>query len=567
MRPALFMAIALLLVSHSAVSASLSITSQPEQPYSTSTQPYSLTSILSLTNLSCEEGSQYRLRANIPVWYSQLSLSDINAHTKQDENTFVAVKCAIDNRLVSCYAYEDGTPLLGLNNIYVSFSLETGTGGNPIREEQWSADIECEFGLEKNIETLAATLSFASPSIEFSIPGGGQASGTMEIEVNELEGIPHYIRFAFEHPETTIPEQADSIRHNGWKASLDLEALPEGPLTIYAYPCDNKMNCGLPIEKGVEVVHVEEPPETEPEEPTEPAGEKASETGEVPPEEPAEPGEVPDSGNKAPQIATLSINLDEIFDGNEVRFRAEVIDENPQALTYSWNFGDGTASDEKEPTHTYSLGNTESVEVDISLTVSDGEKETASEMTVTILPLPAAASPPEGNREEEPPPGETEPPAESEKPLFQFYFTDILAGAALAVLAVLAFFAYQNRERVLTALKKTKEKLSGAGKKIASSISALAAKIKLPKPKEKLPETEQANLGKYAELRTETEISSRLDTGISGSEQEEIKRLVFLLKGKSRRYSREEITTVLLGEGYSERVVEKVVNILFRRPG
>jgi len=276
MRPALLTAVALLLVSHSVISAGLAITSQPGQLYSTSAQPYSLASKLSLTGLSCAEGSQYRLRVNIPVWYSSLSLSDINAYIKPDENTFIAVKCAIDNRLASCYAYGDNSPLIDLNNLYVSFSLETGAAGNPIREEQWGMELECELGIEKDIQPLAASLSFSPPLIAFAIPGGGQASGTMEIEVNELEGIPHYIRFAFEHPEAAIPEQADSIRHDGWKASLNLDSLPEGQLTIYAYPCDSKMNCGSPIEKGVEVVHVAElPPETEPpeEEPTEPPAE------------------------------------------------------------------------------------------------------------------------------------------------------------------------------------------------------------------------------------------------------------------------------------------------------
>ncbi|HYH96685.1 Ig-like domain-containing protein, partial [Hyalangium sp.] len=72
-------------------------------------------------------------------------------------------------------------------------------------------------------------------------------------------------------------------------------------------------------------------------------------------------------GNSAPEV-TLSADSLQPFEGESVHFQAMAVDANMDPLTFDWDFGDGTASEEQSPSHAYANQGT----YDVVLTVSDG---------------------------------------------------------------------------------------------------------------------------------------------------------------------------------------------------
>jgi len=67
-------------------------------------------------------------------------------------------------------------------------------------------------------------------------------------------------------------------------------------------------------------------------------------------------------------------------------------------------------------------------------------------------------------------------------------------------------------------------------------------------------------------LKRESVISveKRLEAKFSESEREDIKRLVFLLRGKKGKYNRKEMANAVIAEGYTAKIADKVVSILFK---
>lgn len=63
-------------------------------------------------------------------------------------------------------------------------------------------------------------------------------------------------------------------------------------------------------------------------------------------------------------------------------------DNGPQALSYSWVFGDGSSATGVSPSHTYATANT----YNVMLTVSDGDKDNTANQSVSVAPLSGGVS-------------------------------------------------------------------------------------------------------------------------------------------------------------------------------
>src|SRR5262245_25772881 len=70
--------------------------------------------------------------------------------------------------------------------------------------------------------------------------------------------------------------------------------------------------------------------------------------------------------------------------GSPIAFAATAAEPGSPAFTYSWNFGDGTSSDQRAPTHIYAAGGA----YNVSLTVTDGAgNRTTVTTTATVSPV------------------------------------------------------------------------------------------------------------------------------------------------------------------------------------
>lgn len=95
--------------------------------------------------------------------------------------------------------------------------------------------------------------------------------------------------------------------------------------------------------------------------------------------------------NFAP-FAAMSANPVEVFTGQPVYFSGEGSvdpDEQPQPMSFRWNFGDGGSSNEKNPTHAF----TQAGAFTVSLEVSDGADQSIASMTVVVLDQPTPTQP------------------------------------------------------------------------------------------------------------------------------------------------------------------------------
>ncbi|MEL6926911.1 MAG: PKD domain-containing protein, partial [Bacteroidota bacterium] len=59
-------------------------------------------------------------------------------------------------------------------------------------------------------------------------------------------------------------------------------------------------------------------------------------------------------------------------------------DPNGDNLTYSWDFGNGGASNEQNPQYTFTTGGNNPQRFDVTLTVSDGSLSSTAELTVSL---------------------------------------------------------------------------------------------------------------------------------------------------------------------------------------
>jgi hypothetical protein len=87
------------------------------------------------------------------------------------------------------------------------------------------------------------------------------------------------------------------------------------------------------------------------------------------------------------------------LEAESVRFQASAADANMDPLTFHWDFGDGTSSEERNPTHTYA----DEGRFEVMLTVSDGRATASATLTLEVqnaapvlVPLEAPAMAEEG---------------------------------------------------------------------------------------------------------------------------------------------------------------------------
>ena len=86
--------------------------------------------------------------------------------------------------------------------------------------------------------------------------------------------------------------------------------------------------------------------------------------------------------NQPPVIEGLTADPTSGFAPLEVDFSVDASDADGDELTYEWDFGDGGASNQQNPTHTYEEPGTYVAEV----TVSDGVAERSRSITIDVLP-------------------------------------------------------------------------------------------------------------------------------------------------------------------------------------
>lgn len=88
--------------------------------------------------------------------------------------------------------------------------------------------------------------------------------------------------------------------------------------------------------------------------------------------------------NIVPETEVILANIPLGFDGSHS------FDPEYDAITYQWDFGDGTTSTAVSPTHTYASADQQRV---VTLTVSDGQKTDSATVTMRVCPQPTGATP------------------------------------------------------------------------------------------------------------------------------------------------------------------------------
>ena len=88
-----------------------------------------------------------------------------------------------------------------------------------------------------------------------------------------------------------------------------------------------------------------------------------------------------------PPIAFASVNIPVIMEGSAVKFEADGSDEDGIVVNYTWKFGDGTISYEKNPSHTYEHAGT----YDATLIVTDNDGARGyNNISITVYGQPPA---------------------------------------------------------------------------------------------------------------------------------------------------------------------------------
>ena len=597
------------------------LSTEPTTFYSTAKYPADIRVTNEFSNLDCAADEYYGFFLTIPVWYGELEMSgDVNAFV-MDGNTASEVSCTYEDRILGCQEFADANKMYELDNFTVIVDATTDTGdGNPMRNETWNAKITCTRGTAKTETELTQSFPVLEPVIYFVQPADEEISGTAEIEVSEFIGIPYYIKLVIEHPTSTVPELSDSFRGDGWIIDFDTTQFEDANITIFAYACDNKTNCGSPIETTVRINNLVAPPPPPGDEDSDLLSPVISENvpfGMIAEKKPVIAATVTDNNgveaiwmsvddvmvypdidwgsgrvsyqpiedlvegkhtvfvlafdynknraeklweftvvgtgqpavNQAPEIQEIKIYGDRI-EGNEVGFYAEVDDENYYALDFFWNFGDGQTSAERSPAHIYTLGALEQQHTYIvSLRVSDSEFVSEYSMPVTV------------GKEYVPQPGNGPDSNTEELPIFsgidkrQFGIFIVVSELLIFALIAISYIRIKPKlpGKLLSWFAQQMRKLKPKLKKTTSAQSA-----------EKDRDFRVAGRKQFDMLWNKKPIAEKLSEGFSNQEKEEVKRLVFLLENKSKTYSREEIVQVLLGEGYNEKITEKVVELLFK---
>jgi PKD repeat protein len=88
--------------------------------------------------------------------------------------------------------------------------------------------------------------------------------------------------------------------------------------------------------------------------------------------------------NAPPVVTSLGLSASGFGVNSPVRFRPQATDPDNDRLSFDWNFGDGTTSQDRNPTHYYAKAGTFTV----TLRVSDGNAVTTVSSTLTISDSP-----------------------------------------------------------------------------------------------------------------------------------------------------------------------------------
>lgn len=621
---ALAVAAAALLLAGPAAAASFSVTPAAAELYSTSKISVPLQFTIGFADASCGDGVEQAFAVTIPQWYESPLPSDINAFVQADENTLRYVGCTrgtTNPRIVSCNDYVDGNKLVELDKLTILLNARTSAlEGNPVRTEIWNATILCDPAYAPIRTELTDELEVMSPVVSITSPGPDSiVSGTVDFIAEEANGIPHYVRFKLTQTAPHVPEMSDAGRAEGWSAEFDTTTIQNGVVLLKAYACDYALNCAEAVTRRFEVFNPDTQPETDTQKPaisgnsplealegdmptiqailsdnnainpetiefyldgTEVDCHFNAETGVVSytPETPlsagdhivglgvrdfsgntavlsweihttAEPPTQPPvpQANRPPDIVSIIAMPQSPAAGEQVVFTADIIDENTDALLYTWAFGDGTLSHEHSPSHAYELAEgVASHTFSVSLSAADGEYIATYILDLIVRRAPAA--PPTG------PPSTPPAPQPGEQPAGQ----PIPIQVAMAIVFIVAVIMLYLANHPPTALE---SRLSDYRRK----------RFERPESRRRQAlstEERETRLG-FQKLfidahKRPAALEHELKCRLSKAEREQIRRLVFLLRGQKARYSRAEMVKSILGQGYSERVAEKVVGLVYR---
>jgi len=105
----------------------------------------------------------------------------------------------------------------------------------------------------------------------------------------------------------------------------------------------------------------------------------------------------PSGGNRTPSVKAAVDPIAGLAPLSVQFSSAGTLDPDGDVLSYEWDFGDGNTSNEENPSHEYTLNGT----YNVTLTVSDGDKQASANVTVTVgnrLPTATIDTPIDGTK-------------------------------------------------------------------------------------------------------------------------------------------------------------------------
>lgn len=262
-----------------------------------------------------------------------------------------------------------------------------------------------------------------------------------------------------------------------------------------------------------------------------------------------------ESKNQKPIITFLGASDTTVNSGEEVYFESIFYDPDYDELVFTWDFGDGTTSEEQTPKHVFEIPLTQQSQTfEVTFTLSDGKSEASQGLEIEVL-QPGYAPPEEA----------TEQGIDDalypyfEKEYFNLYIFTLpgLFAAGLLYLVVKRIVL----GRFLAPREKQYKKNS------VQETEKMKKKAKYAENKERGKKGREK--GASEEIPGNTEKAAGPAKTIAGKmgkkEQAEVKRLVRMLGKHTSRYSREEMLKTILEEGYSDKVAEHAIETMYKK--